>query len=221
MLEVICIRHGEAESNLSSLERGVVGSDLPLTEKGEWQARSAAEYLERLSLDGRIGSIPTTIYTSPYHRTRQTAEIIAKALSRHVIVDYRLKEFQKGAWHGMRVADVVRMEEAVPNVRRPEFRSPEGENWFDVANRMSALIDELEAQHESTIILVSHNHPIEMLIGHLLGKDVHEWETRPVTNGSITRIYKTDSLWHIDSEIYNYPYVMYRRPSLRANRPTR
>lgn len=202
-MEVICIRHAQAESNINPVEHGIVGSDLILTPEGVRQANAVAHYLAKLALDGVIGPLPDDIYASPYQRTRHTAELIGRHVDRPVVVDYRLKEIQKGDWHGLRVADVLPLENAVHPDDRPLFRPPEGENWADVAKRMVDFITEIEERGDKSLIIVSHNHPIECAIGKLCGFEIGYWEDQPIDNASISRIVKRDGIWSIDENLYN------------------
>lgn len=203
IVEVICIRHAEAISNICSPEEGIVGSDLELTRLGYEQAHRAAHSLAKLAIDGVINRVPDVIYSSPYTRTRQTADIIARELDRSVEIDFRLREIQKGDWHNMTVADVLPLEAVISREDRPHFTPPAGENWFDVAARMTDFIADVEARGEKTVVLVSHNHPIETMIGKLSGRDVYEWEDHPIRNASISRIVLEDGIWHIDERVYD------------------
>lgn len=215
-MEVIFVRHAKAYSNVRPRK---VGSNALLTPEGMRQPKAVAMQLKKLAADGLITSpLPPVIYSSPYYRTRQTANGIARHLQQakvfkrmkpEVIIDYRLKEIQKGDWHGMTVADVIPHESAISPEERPYFRPPDelqkadAENWFDVANRMIDFINEREVNGDTYLLIVSHNHPIESAIGKLTGLEVYDWDQNPVGNASISRIIKKDDIWQIDDRIYN------------------
>lgn len=215
-MEVIFVRHAKAYSNVRPRK---VGSNARLTFEGMKQPKAVALQLKQFATEGRITSpLPSVIYSSPYIRTRQTAKGIARHLQPsllskraqpEVIIDYRLKEIQKGDWHGMTVADVEPHESAITPEERPYFRPPgelekaDAENWFDVANRMVDFITEREAGGETYLLVVSHNHPIESVIGKLTGLSVYDWDQNPVSNASISRIVKKDGIWQIDDSVYN------------------
>lgn len=55
---------------------GVADAERPLTERGVKRTRAAAKGFKAL------GRVPDAIYTSPYVRARQTAELLALALGR-------------------------------------------------------------------------------------------------------------------------------------------
>lgn len=203
MSEVIFIRHGEAQSNIWPIEHAIVGSDLELTELGIQQSKALSKKLGRLALDGLILQLPARIYTSPYKRAKQTAGIIAREFDMAVVEDVRLQEIQKGDWHGIKVADILPKEHSVTAQEAPHFRPPMGENWFDVAKRMEDFITEHQDKGETTIMLVSHNHPIETAIGAMTGMDVYDWDKLPISNGSISRLVEKDGIWSIDQNLYN------------------
>ena len=201
-MEVIYIRHGLALTNTTGLE-GIVGADLGLTAEGMQQAELTGRLLAKLAIDGAVGPLPDVIYASPYIRARETAHIIANLIDRHVKVDYRLKEIQKGAWHGKTVGEVINLEAAIEQSKAHSFRPPEGENWFDVADRMVDFVDEAEERGDKSLVIVSHNHPIEIAIGKMTGLEVTEWKGRPVDNASLSRVVKKDGIWKIDEDVYN------------------
>jgi|GEM_PF-3125760 len=234
-MEVIFVRHARAYSNVRPKK---VGSNARLTPEGLRQPKAVALQLKQFADEGLITSpLPSVIYSSPYHRTRQTAKGIARNLQpvsifRHgqpeVIIDYRLKEIQKGDWHGMTVADIEPHESAISREDRPYFRPPgellkaDAENWFDVAERMVDFIQEREANGETYLLIVSHNHPIESAIGKLTGMEVYDWDQNPISNASISRIVKKGDIWQIDDRIYNVtPELSKIKVSSFLNRPRR
>lgn len=75
LLVILCAQNAFAQRETTTIvflrhaEKGYIGSDPHLTEKGEAQAACIAEMLSFLDI--------TTVYSSPYNRTRQTAQPIA------------------------------------------------------------------------------------------------------------------------------------------------
>lgn len=199
---MIYIRHGLALTNTTGPE-GIVGADLGLTAEGMRQAELTGRLLAKLAIDGVVAPLPDVLYSSPYIRARETAHIIANLVDRQVKVDYRLKEIQKGAWHGKTVGEVINLEAAIEQSEAHSFRPPEGENWFDVADRMVNFVDEAEERGDKSLVIVSHNHPIEIAIGKMTGLEVTEWKGRPVDNASLSRVVKKDGIWMIDENVYN------------------
>ena len=77
------VRHGETKSNATGVRQGEEGS---LTEKGREQALATAKRFP--THKGR----PQIIISSPYERTKETAEIIAKYLDIKIKYSDLLKE---------------------------------------------------------------------------------------------------------------------------------
>ena len=69
---IILVRHGEAEPETEKISNRA----RRLTEKGRRQVGRTARLLNQL-----LGKQPVTIWSSPYRRTRETAEILASGLS--------------------------------------------------------------------------------------------------------------------------------------------
>lgn len=189
------MRHGEAFSNTDG-ERGVVGSDKPLTKHGIEQVRMTAEWMV-----GRVAV--SQIVSSPYRRTMETSEIVAERLGLDFTTDERLREIGKGDWTGLPVSEVIRLEGEVPKEDRPFFKPPGGESWFDVATRVVSLVGDLERREISDSLLVSHDHPIRMGTGLLLRRPMKTWEQQTVSHASVTRLYGRGLEWHSDTKVFN------------------
>ncbi len=166
----IAMRHGEAESNA----RGIVSSKIDgstsygLTEKGRLSSEKAGLELSGDKID--------IIITSPFARTKQTAEIVAKAIgldARKIIVDERVKEIDAGIFDGKPVA---LYREHFASIEEKFTKRPEsGENLLDVKRRVMSLISELENEHKGkTILIVTHEYPIWMLASGSRGATVNE-----------------------------------------------
>ncbi|MEZ4114002.1 MAG: class I tRNA ligase family protein [Candidatus Paceibacterota bacterium] len=88
--KIIFVRHGQSVKNLIGLFSDEI-NDLPLTSEGKKQAREAGERLKSEGVD--------FIYSSPVLRTKQTAEIISKAVGGVEVVGaraYRSRQWNLG-----------------------------------------------------------------------------------------------------------------------------
>lgn len=110
------LRHGETEWNRAGRWQG--STDIPLSARGEEQARSAIPYLEPLAIEA--------IRASPLRRARRTADIVAEVLALPVVEVPGLEEFSIGPHEGgsgNHWLDAWRADEAVPGVESfPAFR---------------------------------------------------------------------------------------------------
>jgi 2,3-bisphosphoglycerate-dependent phosphoglycerate mutase len=93
--ELVLLRHGESEWNAKGLFTGWV--DVPLSAKGEQEARRGGELL------GEIGLLPDVVHTSLLRRAISTANIALDVCDRHWIPvrrHWRLNERHYGALQG-------------------------------------------------------------------------------------------------------------------------
>ncbi len=155
------LRHGFSTKNGSHGKEAITASRLEydkydLTEEGKEQIEKVAE---NLFADGGVDMI----FSSPFLRARQSAEIVAKKLSHQVHIDERLKELD----HGIACEGQTHMM-CLPQgtVLNFDTKYGDGESWRDVKIRMAGIIRELDQKYENKkILLVSHGDPIWILEG--------------------------------------------------------
>src|SRR6266436_5308101 len=88
-------RHGETAWSLSGQHTGL--TDLPLTERGERNARRLGE---------RLGGLPfTKVFTSPLQRAARTCELAG--FGSVVEVDRDLVEWNYGNYEGLRTSEIL------------------------------------------------------------------------------------------------------------------
>jgi len=186
MTEIILVRHGETEWNVSEVFRGRI--DIELNQTGIKQAELLAEYLSDLKLDA--------IYSSPLKRALTTAEIIASYHKLDVEITPGLIDFDYGEWQGLphqEVKDKYK-ELYVEWIKNPhQVKIPAGESLDEVRKRAIGVIDNVIAKYEGTVVLVSHRVVNKVLICALLGLDnSHFWNIRQDTCGITTFIYENE-----------------------------
>jgi len=87
-MKLIITRHGETEGNVNQI---LADSNDPLTPNGKKQAKALAQRLSNEKIDA--------IYTSPFKRARETAEIIHKKnKNAKLIIVEELKEMELGSY---------------------------------------------------------------------------------------------------------------------------
>ncbi|TSC70598.1 MAG: isoleucyl-tRNA synthetase, partial [Parcubacteria group bacterium Gr01-1014_70] len=198
----ILMRHGEREDisqekdNPNAYGPVVISSkpdaDIHISEKGRARVKFMAEELRKK------GGIDL-IYSSDFVRTRETAELMSKALQAPVVYDEHLRELNHGDhFEGRTVAEYYAF------FGSPEERftkKPEGgETLKDVQKRMMLTLQEIEATHEGKrILVVSHGDPLWILEGalkNMSGKELIAYrETNYMKQGE-TRLV----------ELKNFPY---------------
>ena len=153
------LRHAESTKNQdgeitsSKLEKDTYD----LTEKGKIQAEKIAHDLKNKKID--------LIFSSPFLRTKRTAEIIAQKLNLKVKIDERLKEVDYGSEH-----EGLDQESFLKAFSYPEYFSQklglDGESRDDVKKRLFSFIKEVEGKYENkNILIVSHGDPLWLMEG--------------------------------------------------------
>jgi probable phosphoglycerate mutase len=127
-LKIFYVRHGETEWSLSGQHTGT--TDIPLTAKGEDDARALASWMRNYHFDH--------VYTSPRQRARRTCELAG--LGQAATVEPDLSEWNYGEYEGIRTVDIRK--------QRPDWDiwtqgCPGGESPSDITARVDRLLARL------------------------------------------------------------------------------
>ncbi len=152
---VYLARHGETAWTISGQHTGL--SDIPLTERGERNARELGTRLRPLQF--------SQVFTSPLQRASKTCELAGFA--NVAVVDADLVEWNYGEYDGRTSADIRKT--------RPDwdlFRDgcPGGESLAQVALRADRVIARLRALAGDTLVF-SSGHFLRVLAARWLGQD--------------------------------------------------
>jgi isoleucyl-tRNA synthetase len=137
----------------------IISTDLKLdkyhlTEQGKKQIQKVAESIEN---NHKID----LIYASPFIRTVETAEIVAKMIHVKVNKDERLREIGHGGCDGKSYKEC---EAEVSRKTIGDKPHELADSWDDVRKRMFEFVDEMETKHSGKhILVVSHGDPIWIL----------------------------------------------------------
>jgi phosphoserine phosphatase len=165
MTKIVLTRHGHVEGINPERFRG--RTDVPLTEKGESQARAVA---------GRIacGWKPRIVYTSPMARCIVTGGEIAQACGVESKVLEDLNDLDYGKWQWKTHAE-ARSESpslfAAWHERPHLVRFPHGDSLQDLVVRTANALRLVLADHpgeEETVVLVGHDSVNRALMVQLL-----------------------------------------------------
>jgi len=153
---VYLARHGETAWTLSGQYTGL--TDLPLTERGERNARRLEERLRGLSF--------TRVFTSPLQRARRTCELAGFGAVAEI--DSDLVEWNYGDYEGRRTAEI--------QAKRPGwelFRDgcPRGESPAQAAARADRVVSRIRAV-PGNVLLFSSGHFIRVLATRWIGLEV-------------------------------------------------
>ena len=150
---VYLARHGETAWTLSGQHTG--RTDLPLTERGELQARALGERLR--------GSVFAKVLTSPSQRAVRTCALAGFGADAEIDPD--LAEWDYGDYEGRRTAEIL--------TERPDWRlfrdgAPGGEMPEQIGARADRVIAKIRAVDDN-VLLVSSAHISRVLTARWLG----------------------------------------------------
>ncbi len=150
---VYLARHGETAWSLSGQHTG--RTDLPLTDRGERNARRLGERLKGLSF--------ARVFTSPLQRAAQTCKLAGFGAVAEV--DHDLVEWDYGEYEGRRTADI--------RVDRPDWQlfrdgCPGGESPEQIGARADRVVNRVRAV-QGDVLVFSSGHFLRVLAARWLG----------------------------------------------------
>lgn len=152
---LLVIRHGETEWSRSGRHTG--RTDIPLTERGELEARDAARTLHGWDVD--------RAYTSPLSRARRTADLVEPSCE--LTVDDSLVEWDYGAYEGETTAE-TRARIADWSVWSHEIIA--GESVAEVGARADLFLERFDREvGGGTAVVFAHGHLLAILIARWCG----------------------------------------------------
>jgi broad specificity phosphatase PhoE len=160
-LPIVCLaRHGETAWSLSGQHTGL--SDLPLTERGESDARSLAPRLKAMELEGMTFR---KVFSSPLQRASRTCELAG--FGDRSDIDPDLVEWNYGDYEGLRTAEI--------RAHRPDWRlfrdgCPGGERPDQIEARADGVIARVRSIGQN-VLLFSSGHFLRVLAARWLGLD--------------------------------------------------
>ena len=146
-------RHGETAWTLTGQHTG--STDIPLTERGESNARRLGERLKSLTF--------ARVFTSPLRRAVRTCELAGFAAA--ATVDPDLVEWNYGEYEGRRTAEI--------RLERPDWQlfrdgCPGGEMPDEVGVRADRMVSRVRAA-QGDVLLFSSGHFLRVLAARWLG----------------------------------------------------
>jgi broad specificity phosphatase PhoE len=203
-VRIILLRHAESLGNVDELAyTRTPDHALPLTERGETQARAAGTEIRAL-LPG-----PAAAYVSPYVRAQRTFTLLDVPAER-VVPEPRLREQDWG-----NLQDPV--EQELEKQRRHDFghffyRLPHGESGADVDDRVASFLNELELRiakdpgHPDTVLVVSHGLTMRLLCRRMFSWTIDLFESLSNPGHCAIRVLDHDGTrWHL-----NEPFTQWR-----------
>lgn len=146
-------RHGETAWSLTGQHTGL--TDLPLTERGERNARRLGQRL--------AGLVFVKVFTSPLQRAVRTCELAGYGAVAEV--DPNLVEWNYGEYEGLQTAQI--------RAKRPDWQlfhdgCPGGESPDQVSQRADDTVNRLR-ESEGNVLIFSSGHFLRVLAARWLG----------------------------------------------------
>lgn len=172
MCELWLVRHGETEWSRSGAHTG--RTDVPLTARGEEQARALARVLA-----GRAFAL---VLTSPLRRARDTA--VLAGLGDAAQVEPDLREWNYGIYEG-RTSEEIRREKPAWSIWETDV--PGGESIAEVGARAGRVI-ERACRAGGPAALFGHGHLLRILTARWLGLAPDAAKLFALSTASVSRL---------------------------------
>jgi broad specificity phosphatase PhoE len=161
IFRITLLRHGESVGNAESYHQGQ--SEFVLTDKGRAQARALADYWlkEKIVFDA--------ILSSPLLRARETAEIIASALSVSIHFDPIWKERDNGVLAGLKFTEAAKLHPQPGFINPFESIGESGEGDWELYLRAGRAVQSLLSRQPGSYLVVSHGGILNKVLYVMLG----------------------------------------------------
>ncbi len=160
-MKIYLVRHGETNLNAKDVYQF---PDTLLSKTGLKQSKSLANRFKNIKVD--------KIFSSPYKRTIQTAEMIKDITGKDIEYVEDLKELTKPSQMiGKKYKDpeIERIkEEIASHTNNPMWHYSDEENFFDLVGRAKRIIKMLEDMEYGDVVLVMHEGIMKVLISVLI-----------------------------------------------------
>ncbi|MHB8685024.1 MAG: histidine phosphatase family protein, partial [Dehalococcoidia bacterium] len=181
-MDLYLVRHGEADIPPDTFQ-----NDFPLSALGRKQAEAVAQRLAAVRIDHLL--------TTPYLRTRETAQAIARLAGVAAIEEPGLGAFRAGGFHDVPVS---KAREAYPEwfektYPLQSYELAGGESAQAFFERVTeAFVEKVwKRYYESrdlNVVVVCHEETVNVLLLHLLGLPFEGFQTFKLDHTSVTTV---------------------------------
>ena len=156
-MQLYCVRHGESEGNALDLHQY---AHVPLSARGQQEARNLADRLRTLPIDGIVSSTLT--------RARETAAIVGCALHKPVVESALFVEIKRPSVIEGRPSnhpDVVAIKNTiVHHWPDPGWRHSDEETFFDLRARAIQALRFIAERSAENLLIVTHGQFLRLLV---------------------------------------------------------
>ncbi len=179
---IIAIRHGETAWNVDSRIQGHL--DIPLNERGHWQAQRLAQVLATEEI--------AAVYASDLSRAFETGRYLAEAAGVPITPEPGLRERGFGLFEGRTFGEIeAQMPEQALRWRKrdPHFAPEGGESLVQLFARVVETCQRLAALHPGEqIAMVGHGGVMDALYRAATRQDLQAARTWELGNAAINRL---------------------------------
>lgn len=180
LTNIYLARHGETEYNRCNQIQGR-GIDASLNDTGLYQAKAIAHHMQEVSLH--------RVYSSSLKRSRETAEVVAKAYNLKVVSHKDLDEMNFGVLEGRPISEIKdELQKLHENWRsgNVKYATRNGESPTAVlkraGNRITSIISEYQSKN---LLFVLHGRLIRILLSDWLQYGLTGMHKVSHTNGAL------------------------------------
>jgi alpha-ribazole phosphatase len=148
MKKIYFVRHGQSEGNVGLIRQS---PNSPLTQTGQKQANLLAERLSHLEFE--------LLVSSPFKRTRQTAEIISNKTGKQIIESELFIERKRPGEQINQPKDSkdnIQSEINYNQAFRENKKYKDGESFEEIVQRAKDALDFLDKQPHKNITVITH-----------------------------------------------------------------
>ena len=187
-MKLYLVRHGESETNLKKIHGGCL--DVPLTEQGKADAKSAGYLLQDIQFD--------KVYTSDLIRAIQTADIALPEYEKEQTP--LLREICLGELEGRKPADCLEQygEHYLIQKSNRNFRDFGGENYDAHIKRSEEFLEMIASEEDTNVAVFCHEGTIKCSLDIVL-QIVHWVNIKNIlcSNGSVTIFDYKNGHWRL------------------------
>lgn len=191
--QVILIRHGETEWNLSGRWQG--HADSPLSERGIKQAEALGQRM--------IGEDIDYFYSSDLERACHTSRLIGNPSGWAASLLKSFRERDLGVLEALTTEEMLEKQPEEYDAFRnlgPDYQVPEGESFQQFYERCSIALEDLANRHSGQSIgVVTHGGVLGAIFRYVLNIPLDAERNFVLLNCSVNRLEKTANGWNLVS----------------------
>ncbi len=214
-MKLFLIRHGESMQNTKeNYSIGLPDHKVYLSENGRNQANLAGAYLKSYLEEKQIDISKSTLWVSPYTRTRETAKIINEHLGiTDIKEDITLIEQRYGLFSDKEIEVLKKLypeefafyDKYYQNDGKFYAKMPQGESPYDVALRTKQFLETIFRDDADPLFIVSHGTTIRTIVMNWFHHSPEWFNAEPNMENCSIRLINSIDKKSTDEYIYGGP----------------